>query len=80
MRFDVSALPRRAPAPAHPLAAILAAAGVTIADAGRLLNCSRPWLSACLNGRANPGRRLARKMAELTAALVAEQAEGVRRA
>lgn len=72
MSFDASALPRRRPVPVHPLALALAAGGVSIADAARLLNCSRPWLSACLHGRATPGPELIAKMEELAAALVGE--------
>ena len=74
MSFDVSDLPRRRPVPVHPLALALAAAGVTIADAARLLGCTRPWLSPVLSGRAKPSPELARKMDELAAALAEESA------
>ena len=79
-KLAIASLPRRpAPSP-HPLAAALEASRVTVTSAAKLLGVSRPHLSAVLHGKANTSARLARKMAELTAALVAEQAEGVRRA
>lgn len=74
MSFDVSDLPRRRPVTRHPLAIALAAAGVSITDAARLLGCTRPWLSPVLHGRAKPSPELARKMEELTAALAEESA------
>lgn len=75
MSYDISALPRRRPVPVHPLARVLAAAGVTISDAAAILGCTRPWLSPVLNGRAKPGPELAARMTALESELRRELAE-----
>ena len=75
--IELSAVPRRARKPAHPLAIALDAAGVTITDAALVLGICRTWLSPILNGKANPGPELAAKMDALAAALAEE---GVSRA
>jgi transcriptional regulator with XRE-family HTH domain len=66
-------LPRRGRRCLHPLALALDAAGVTVTDAAAALGVARSWLSPVLNGKATPGRELAARMDELTAALAAEQ-------
>ena len=79
-KIPVSSLSRR-PAPSHPLAVALEAARVSVTDAAVALGCSRTHLSALLHDKARPGRRMALKMAALTAELEAEQAQAeVRRA